>query len=180
MKRLLVICGFALVVPLSVAGQGLRFAVSFSEERSADNLDGRLLLMISNDPSQEPRFQISDGPTTQLIFGIDVDGLAPGEDAIFAGSVLGYPIGSLNDIPAGRYRVQALLHKYETFHRADSHVVKLPMDRGEGQQSRSGQQWDIWEAVYSPVGADGYPMRLWDKLTEGAELTSGGFGGDWY
>ena len=49
-----------------------------------------------------------------------------------------------------------------------------------GTKSRSGQQWDIWEAVYSPVGADGYPMRLWDKLTEGAELTSGGFGGDWY
>ena len=34
----------------------------------------------------------------------------------------------------GTYRVQALLHRYETFHRADGHVVKLPMDRGEGQQ----------------------------------------------
>src|SRR5262249_62289934 len=29
--------------------------------------------------------------------------------------------------------IQALLHRYETFHRADGHVVKLPMDRGEGQ-----------------------------------------------
>jgi len=26
-----------------------------------------------------------------------------------------------------------LLHIYETFHRKDGHVVKLPMDRGEGQ-----------------------------------------------
>jgi hypothetical protein len=34
-----------------------------------------------------------------------------------------------------------------------------------GSKSRSGQQWDIWEAVYSPVGRDGYPMRIWDKLT---------------
>ena len=89
--------------------------------------------MISNDPGQEPRFQISDSPTTQLIFGIDVDALAPGEDAIFDSTVLGYPIDSLNDIPSGRYWVQALLHEYETFHRADGHVVKLPMDRGEGQ-----------------------------------------------
>jgi hypothetical protein len=32
-----------------------------------------------------------------------------------------------------------------------------------GTRSRSGQQWDIWEAVYSPVGADGYPRRIWDK-----------------
>lgn len=34
-----------------------------------------------------------------------------------------------------------------------------------GTKSRSGQQWDIWEAVYSPQGADGYPQRLWDKYT---------------
>ena len=34
-----------------------------------------------------------------------------------------------------------------------------------GDKSRSGQQWDIWEATYSPQGADGYPERLWDKFT---------------
>ena len=34
-----------------------------------------------------------------------------------------------------------------------------------GTRSRSGQQWDIWEAVYSPVGPDGYPQRIWDKQT---------------
>jgi len=34
-----------------------------------------------------------------------------------------------------------------------------------GTRSRSGDQWDIWEAVYSPVGKDGYPQRIWDKKT---------------
>jgi hypothetical protein len=34
-----------------------------------------------------------------------------------------------------------------------------------GDKSRSGQQWDIWEATYSPMGEDGYPLRLWDKQT---------------
>jgi hypothetical protein len=34
-----------------------------------------------------------------------------------------------------------------------------------GTNSRSGEQWDIWQAVYSPVGADGYPKPIWDKLT---------------
>ncbi len=34
-----------------------------------------------------------------------------------------------------------------------------------GSKGRSGQQWDIWEAVYSPQGEDGYPQRLWDKST---------------
>jgi hypothetical protein len=34
-----------------------------------------------------------------------------------------------------------------------------------GTRSRSGQQWDIWEAVYSPQGEDGYPKRIFDKVT---------------
>jgi hypothetical protein len=34
-----------------------------------------------------------------------------------------------------------------------------------GDHSRSGGQWDVWEATYSPVGADGYPQRIWDKNT---------------
>jgi hypothetical protein len=34
-----------------------------------------------------------------------------------------------------------------------------------GTQGRSGDQWDIWQAVYSPVGEDGYPKPIWDKLT---------------
>lgn len=32
-----------------------------------------------------------------------------------------------------------------------------------GDRSRSGGQWDIWEAAFGPVGADGYPQRIWDK-----------------
>jgi hypothetical protein len=34
-----------------------------------------------------------------------------------------------------------------------------------GDRSRSGGQWDIWEATYSPVGADGYPKPIWNKRT---------------
>jgi hypothetical protein len=34
-----------------------------------------------------------------------------------------------------------------------------------GTRSRSGDQWDVWESVYSPVGDDGYPKPIWDKLT---------------
>ena len=34
-----------------------------------------------------------------------------------------------------------------------------------GDKSRSGDQWDIWQAVYSPVGTDGYPKPIWDKYS---------------
>ena len=44
----------------------------------------------------------------------------------------------------------------------------IDMNRRElilGDKGRSGDQWDIWQAVYSPVGKDGYPKPIWDKLT---------------
>ena len=112
----------------------LRFGISFNEEMSEEALDGRMLLLLSTDDSREPRFQISDGPDTQLAFGIDVDGLTPGEKAFIDGGVPGYPLKNMADIPPGEYWVQGFLHIYETFHRSDGHTVKLPMDRGEGQR----------------------------------------------
>ncbi|MEM8799880.1 MAG: hypothetical protein AAGF15_07365 [Pseudomonadota bacterium] len=38
-------------------------------------------------------------------------------------------------------------------------------ERVLGTKNRSGDQWDIWDAVYSPNGPDGYPKRLWNKVT---------------
>jgi hypothetical protein len=108
--------------------------VSFGPEHSAQPLDGRLLVLLSTDGKNEPRFQISENTRTQQIFGIDVDALAPDREAVIDESALGYPVESLGLVPPGKYHVQAVLHRYETFHRADGHVVKLPMDRGEGQQ----------------------------------------------
>ena len=34
-----------------------------------------------------------------------------------------------------------------------------------GDHGRSGEQWDIWQAVYSPEGKDGYPQPIFDKAT---------------
>jgi hypothetical protein len=34
-----------------------------------------------------------------------------------------------------------------------------------GTKRRSGQQLDIWQAAYGPIGEDGYPKPLWDKST---------------
>jgi hypothetical protein len=34
-----------------------------------------------------------------------------------------------------------------------------------GSHGRSAQQFEAWDAVYGPVGSDGYPTPLWDKRT---------------
>lgn len=134
------------LLPLQVAAHetpapqvGLRFAVSFPGSLSDEPLDGRVLVLISTegDPDKdepEPRFQVRSGVDAIQLFGIDVEDLEPGEPAVIGAGVFGYPHDSLADLPTGDYWVQAVLHRYKTFHRADGHVVRLPMDRGEGQQ----------------------------------------------
>jgi len=114
----------------------MKFAISFSNELADRPLDGRILLLLSTDFETEPRFQMGHDFHTQqgLIFGIDVENLEAGKQAMIDDSVLGCPVKSLADLPPKEYNVQAVLHIYETFHRSDGHVVKLPMDRGEGQK----------------------------------------------
>lgn len=107
------------------------FEVTFQGKQP---LDGRLLLLLSTDPAAEPRFQITDDPGTQIVFGMDAEDWPPGAPLRIDDTAMGYPVHSLRELKPGDYQVQVLLHKYETFRRADGHVVKLPMDRGEGQQ----------------------------------------------
>ena len=39
------------------------------------------------------------------------------------------------------------------------------MELAAGDHGRSGGQYDIWQAVFGPVGPDGYPAPIWDKVT---------------
>src|SRR5215472_15065291 len=135
--------------------KGPEFAISFPREVHSEPLDGRLFLLISRPtapastrpvlaeddlfstmpaPTGEPRFEINDHSETQQMFAIDVEGLVPETPGLIDATALGYPLDRLDQIPSGDYDVQGLLNVYETFHRADGHTVKLPMDQGEGQK----------------------------------------------
>jgi hypothetical protein len=129
MKR--IAFAFILLFPFALVAQS--FSVTFPKEVNAQPLDGRLLLVLSTDASDEPRNQIDDTVRSQIVFGMTVDGWQPGQTAVVDATAWGYPIRSLKDVPAGEYTVQAVLNKYETFHRADGKTVKLHMDQGEGQ-----------------------------------------------
>ena len=130
--------GFGLVLAAQArppASTGaIRFDVSVPAKAAQGPIDGRLLVMVSNDDRDEPRFQISDGPSTQVIAGVDVNGMQAGQPVVVDATAVAYPIDSLAALPPGTYNVQALLQRYETFHRADGKIVKLPMDQGEGRQ----------------------------------------------
>jgi S-formylglutathione hydrolase FrmB len=133
-NALLFTCLFALA---SSSAAQQKISVTFPKSLENTSLDGRLLVMLSTDSTSEPRNQIRDEFTTAQIFGIDVDAWKPDSPAVIDDKVFGYPVSSLKDLPAGTYYAQAVLHRYETFTRKDGHVVKLPMDRGEGQNWRT-------------------------------------------
>ena len=131
----LVLAGGGTLVTRAQSPGPLRFAISFPAARSVQPLDGRVLLFISDDGKAEPRTQTDQyrANSTKPIFGVDVDGLTPGAAVIIDDKIVGWPARSLKDIPPGDYFVQALINRYETFHRADGHTIKMPMDQGEGQ-----------------------------------------------
>jgi hypothetical protein len=130
MKRVIFLF-FLLSVTLFIHAQS--FSILLPDSPGKKPLDGRLLLLLSNNDKAEPRFQVGGGTSTQLIFGINVEGWRPGTIKTITSAAFGYPVESLKNVPAGEYYVQAVFHLYETFHRKDGHIVKLPMDRGEGQ-----------------------------------------------
>ncbi|MFN7995560.1 MAG: alpha/beta hydrolase-fold protein [Bryobacteraceae bacterium] len=110
------------------------FQIHLKTEVAKKPLDGRLIVIVSKNAVDEPRFQVTWGVETQQIFGMDVDGWKPGNAVEMRGNTPGAPLRTLADLPPGKYNVQAVLNIYETFHRADGHVLKLHPDHGEGQQ----------------------------------------------
>lgn len=133
---LFVLFGFKTASPTQ-SGTPIKFKLSFTKEMSDQAQDGRLLLMLANNNKSEPRFQIGEGLKAQLVFGIDVEGLKPGQEITIDEKAYGFPLVSVNDIPRGDYYVQALINRYETFKLKTGHTVKLPPDKGEGQQWHS-------------------------------------------
>lgn len=132
---------FVLLVALSVFRCAVRpeskntpaFRVSFPAEVGNQPQDGRLILLLSTNNKQEPRFQYNFGVDTQLGFGMDVEGMKPGQEIMVGDSSFGFPIRKISDIPSGEYYVQAIINRYETFQLKSGKSVKLPPDQGEGQ-----------------------------------------------
>jgi hypothetical protein len=115
------------------SNEGSKFSISFTKEMSDAAQDGHIILMLATNDKSEPRNQINFGLKTQLAFGIDVEGLKPGDEIIVDQTTFGFPIRSIKDVPPGEYFVQALINRYETFNLKGGKAVKLPPDQGEGQ-----------------------------------------------
>ena len=162
----------AIMSALAGAAFADTFSVQLSEQAVSEAHDGRVILIITPDGEKEPRFQVKQSYDAPQIFGVNVDGLAPGESVEIAPGILGFPARDMNDVPAGEYYVQAVLHKYDTFNLSNGKTVKLPAARGAGQNWRlePGNVISAPQKVsFDPQGANEISITLDNVLPEIAE-----------
>jgi hypothetical protein len=126
--------GMAAAKDAKAAGSSLRFEVKIADSvQKGEPLTGHLILVISKDEKQEPRFQLKGTYDSAQGFGVDVEGLKPGAAIVVDDATVGFPLLHLGELPAGDYTVQAVFNKYEEFHLATGKTVWLPPEKGEGQ-----------------------------------------------
>jgi hypothetical protein len=130
--------------------------------------DGRLIVIVSPKAEPEPRLQVQlEAPLrTPFIFGRNVEVWRPGARVSVGDEAYGWPVRRLSDLPPGDYVVQAVLNRYETFHRADGSVVKLPPDMGEGQQwnLKPGNSYSRPVRIHIGPGAAPPPVLVLDQV----------------
>jgi len=143
------------VVPLPPPPLRAEITITLPATRATAPLHGRLLFYVSADTTGTPRLQVNDGAGTAQVFGVDVTDWQPGTTRAVNAAAFGYPLASLGELKPGRYRVQALLNRYERFTRSDGHTVLLPPDRGEGQQMNA-KPGNLYSApITVTIGAKG-------------------------
>ncbi|MGC2674102.1 MAG: alpha/beta hydrolase-fold protein, partial [Candidatus Acidiferrum sp.] len=160
------ICAAAFSLSASVcaampqAGGG-KFEVSFPAVVHAGAITGRVFVVVSTKDKPEPRLTAGSWGDSGPLFGVDVNALAPEQDAVIDANTPGAPVRSLRAIPPGDYYVQAILNVYTEFHRADRHTVWLHMDQWEGQHfNRSpGNLYSEMQKVHLDAAA-GYDIKL--------------------
>ena len=115
-------------------GRAQTIRLSYPASAHTGPMTGRAFVFVARTDKTEPRRQAGSSRSSEPFFGVDVAALKPGESVTFDSSVPGFPVPSLDRLPAGEYSVQGLLLPYTEFKRADGHAIWAHMDAGEGQR----------------------------------------------
>jgi hypothetical protein len=137
-------------------------------------------------PYIESHFRIIDKPYARVLSGGSTGGwesfaLQIYHPEFFGGAWIYYP----DPIDFRRWGLIDIYHDDNAFHppgarwviperpmfrSTDGQVLITERQQGQleavlGSHGRSAEQQEAWEAVYGPVGEDGYPKPLWNKST---------------
>jgi len=120
----------SLIIVLSSFALGAippQFEITYAPAVHAAPLTGRLILVLAQKASPEPRYQV--GLNGAEILGIDVSNWQPGRATVIDSKVRGYP-RELADLPEGDYYAQAVLNVYTELHRSDGHTIWVAINDG--------------------------------------------------
>jgi hypothetical protein len=123
-----------LVYTARTSAADARFEVSYETGVDQGPITGRVFVIISKNNRSEPRLQAGSYGGSVPFYGLDVHAIKAGDNAVIDSTVLGYPLESINHLPAGEYYVQALLNVYTQVRRKDGYVIWVHMDQWEGQK----------------------------------------------
>jgi len=134
--------------------------------QNGEKLTGHLIVIISKDASDEPRFQFHGTYDSQQGFGVDAENLSPGATIVVDDTTVGYPLRHLGELPPGDYRVQAVFNRYEQFHLASGKTLWLPPEKGEGQhwQTKPGNPMNAPQSVHIDPKVGGTLQLTLDKV----------------
>ena len=101
---------------------GLRFVVTLDPSLPAQAAGRLLVAMAPAGPrAVEPRFLIGrTGSRAVPTIGVDAPPLAPGDRVTLGAAAAAFPLETLRDLPAGEYRVQAVLATNRDIRRVDA------------------------------------------------------------
>ena len=142
----------------SVALAEGRFEISFDKTAHSGPITGRVILVIARSDRSEPRLQIA--PNSTPMFGVDAEGLQPGQTVIIDSSTFGHPVESLKNLAAGDYYVQAVLNLYTKCQRSDGRTLWVHWDmRGRFFNVSPGNLYsDVQKVRLDP--SSGYKVNL--------------------
>ncbi|NOT59900.1 MAG: hypothetical protein HOP19_06705, partial [Acidobacteria bacterium] len=172
-RRTLFITGLALCLALLALPSGhtaaaeTKFEISYPAALDGGPITGRVFVIVSKTDRTEPRLQAGSYNASVPFYGLDVNALKPGEGAVIDAGVLGYPVESLSQLPAGEYFVQALLNVYTQVRRKDGHVIWVHMDQWEGQhwnRSPGSLVSEVQRVQLDPAKGFNVKLNLTQKL----------------
>ncbi len=127
------------------AHHGVRVEMRFPASVHSGAITGRVYVILTKQAKPEPRIQVLSPESSPPFFAADVNGLAPGHAAVIDGSSEGFPLRSIDDLPAGNYVAEALVEPYVRYPRADGHTIWAPAQWGP--QVFSLEPGDLYSAT---------------------------------
>ncbi|KAI1825548.1 Alpha/Beta hydrolase protein [Xylaria intraflava] len=135
----LAIAGVACLPSAILASASLRVQITVGDNVLNGSVDGRVVLMFAPNGT-DPLADTDVTTTPNKMFGKNVFDFSEKDVVTLSGGgpnntftgVSGFPLFSMDDVPAGTYRVQAFLKPYQKATRSDSSVVQLSFPCGDG------------------------------------------------